>query len=115
MNNAMPSIDISPEHWKIVQGILQQYVPNYAVWAFGSRVTGKAKPYSDLDLAMVSDKPMLLIELADLKEAFVESDLPWKVDIVDWATTSTDFKKIIQQNYVVVQSAFTDQAAKSSD
>jgi hypothetical protein len=30
--------------------------------------------------------------LGQLQEAFASSDLPWRVDVVDWATTSTEFR-----------------------
>jgi type I restriction enzyme S subunit len=40
-----------------------------------------------------------------LADAFAESDLPWKVDVVDWATTSESFRKIIERDKVVVQPA----------
>jgi type I restriction enzyme S subunit len=42
---------------------------------------------------------------AALAEDFSESDLPWKVDIVDWATTGESFRKIIRDSRVVVQRA----------
>lgn len=32
--------------------------------------------------------PSSLSLLAEIAEAFRESDLPWKVDLIDWATTS---------------------------
>ena len=41
--------------------------------------------------------------LADLKEAFSESDLPFKVDIVDWAETKESFRRIIESACVIVQ------------
>jgi hypothetical protein len=41
--------------------------------------------------------------LATLEEAFTESDLPFKVDVLDWATISENFKKIIQAQHVVVK------------
>lgn len=88
---------------KIVLSILQQYVPEYEVWAFGSRVKGNAKPYSDLDLAVITKQPLSLETHANLVDAFSESDLPWKVDIVDWAATSENFKHIIQQQFEVLQ------------
>jgi predicted nucleotidyltransferase len=47
-------LDMRPEHWQIVQDILRQHAPRYEVWAFGSRVKGKAKQHSDLDLAIIS-------------------------------------------------------------
>jgi type I restriction enzyme S subunit len=36
---------------------------------------------------------------------FSESDLPWRVDVVDWACTSASFRRIIEQNRVVIQKA----------
>ncbi len=98
-----PPIDIRPDLWVIVRDILQKHVPQYEVWAFGSRVKGTTKPYSDLDLAVISDKPLSLNVRAGLSDDFSESDLPWRVDVVDWATTSETFRKIIEQHKVVLQ------------
>lgn len=41
--------------------------------------------------------------MSDLQEAFVESDLPFRVDIVDWALISENFRKIIEKEYTIVQ------------
>ncbi|UYK83879.1 restriction endonuclease subunit S [Xanthomonas sacchari] len=98
-----PQIDIRPDHWAIVRDILQRHVPQHAVWAFGSRAKWTAKEYSDLDLAIITDSPLPLATSAALAEDFSESDLPWKVDIVDWAETSETFRKIIERDRVVVQ------------
>lgn len=103
MNAQTPLIDIHPDHWAIVRRILQKHVPQYAVWAFGSRAKWSAKEYSDLDLAIITDKPLPLSVSAALEEDFSESDLPWKVDVVDWATTSEVFHKVIAQDKVVLQ------------
>lgn len=102
MNAPTPLIDIHPDHWKIVQSILHKHVPQYEVWAFGSRATWKAKEYSDLDLAIITDRPLSLDVSASLSDDFSESDLPWRVDMVDWATTSEAFRKIIERDKVVV-------------
>ena len=101
----IPPINIRPDLWPIVRDILRKHVPQCEVWAFGSRVGGNVKPYSDLDLAVISDQPLPLGLTARLAEDFSESDLPWRVDVVDWATTSPTFRKIIEQNKVVVQRA----------
>jgi type I restriction enzyme S subunit len=105
MTMATPLIDIRPDHWAIVQGTLQKHVPQYDVWAFGSRAKWTAKEYSDLDLAVITDKPLSLDVSASLSEDFSESDLPWKVDVVDWATSSESFRKIIERDKVVMQEA----------
>ena len=98
-------LDIRPDHLQIVQAILQKHVPQYAVWAFGSRAKWTAKDYSDLDLCVVSNKPLSFSLLGAIAEDFSDSDLPWKVDVVDWATTSEGFRKIIERDKVVVQKA----------
>jgi predicted nuclease of restriction endonuclease-like (RecB) superfamily/predicted nucleotidyltransferase len=103
-----PLIDVRPDLWEIVRGILQTHVPQYEVWAFGSRAKGTAKPYSDLDLAVITSQPLTLDVSAALSDAFAESDLPWRVDVVDWATTSESFRKIIEREKVVVQPAGKD-------
>src|SRR5208282_982191 len=93
-NNGMPDlpiIDIRPDYWEIVHDILRKHVPQHEVWAFGSRAKWTAKPYSDLDLAIITDVPLSLDVQAAMAEDFSESDLPWGVDVIDWATTSESF------------------------
>ena len=89
-------IDITPEERAIVLRILNEIIPDREVRAFGSRVTGKAKPFSDLDLAIMGDEPLPLETRARLEDAFSESELPWKVDVLDWALADNDFLHHIQ-------------------
>ncbi|NGZ28150.1 MAG: nucleotidyltransferase domain-containing protein [Magnetococcales bacterium] len=102
MNNE-PLLDIRPDHLKMVQEILKKHLPDQEVWAFGSRVKGTAREYSDLDLCVISDKPLDLGLQGDLLDDFAESDLPWKVDVVDWATTSDPFRERIAHQKVILQ------------
>ena len=103
MTEERPRIDMRPDHGAMVRDILRAHVPQYEVWAFGSRTTGTAKPYSDLDLAIITNQPLPLAVGAALAEAFSESDLPYKVDIVDWAALSEPFRRIIERHKVGVQ------------
>ena len=100
-----PRIEIRPEHWDIVSDILRRNVPQFDVWAFGSRARFAAKKHSDLDLVVVSEQPLPLSLCAAITEAFSESDLPYRVDVVDWASTGESFRKIIERDRVVVQEA----------
>ena len=97
-----PDIDISPGQWDIVRDILQRHVPGHEVWAFGSRARRRAKPYSDLDLAIITQAPLPLDTRAALSSEFSESDLPWKVDVVDWSVTNDTFREIIRRERVVL-------------
>ena len=98
-----PLIDISTENWRIVRDILQRYVPDREVWAFGSRTKWTAKEFSDLDIAIIGDKPLSIALTADLREAFQESALPFKIDIVDWANITPSFQQVIQAAKIQIQ------------
>lgn len=100
-----PPIEISPRDWADVLRILREQVPAIEVWAFGSRARRTAKPYSDLDLALITRQPRSLEQMAAITDAFETSDLPIRVDVVDWASTSEAFRKIIERDRVVVQTA----------
>lgn len=80
--------------------ILQEFIPEYEVRVLGSRASGHPKPYSDLDLSIKSEKPLSLDRLARLKMAFEESDLPFRVDIVDWTRTEESFKRKIMEGSI---------------
>ena len=101
----MKKLHVSEQEYEIVQTVLRRYIPNRTVWAFGSRAGGQPKPYSDLDLAVLGDTPLSLSEHADLTDAFSESNLPYKVDIVDWHLIGNDFRRIVQANYIEIQTA----------
>ena len=98
--NAM--IDLEARHLATVRRILRARVPGCEVRAFGSRVTGGARSYSDLDLVLVGDGPLGLAPLGLLEEAFQESDLPIRVDVIDWHDTSENFKRIIESDCVTL-------------
>ncbi len=95
---------LDSENIVIVQNILGSIIPEYEVWIFGSRVHGRTlKPFSDIDLAIIADAPINSGRLRELKEAFSESDLPYRVDVVDYASASQTFRNIIQQEYEVIR------------
>ena len=98
------SIAITGEELGIVRAILAEHVPEAEVWAFGSRVTGTARPFSDLDLVVAAGGPLGLDALAALKEAFTDSVLPWKVDVVDWSTVSDELREKIRRHRVPLSS-----------
>lgn len=97
-------LDLQADHRKIVLDTLRSHIPKLEVWAFGSRVKGTAKRYSDLDLAIITNVALPLNLCASLSDEFSDSDLPFKVDLVDWATTKPVFRSLIEQEKIVLQS-----------
>jgi predicted nucleotidyltransferase len=95
------TLDVQAEHLAIIEAILRaQLSPAATVWAFGSRVSHTAKPFSDLDLAIDMGYPMPLILIAELSHQFDESDLPFKVDVIDWAALDEVFREKIRSHQV---------------
>ena len=88
-------IQLTPEQHAFILFTLHHHMPQARFLAFGSRVSGTAKPYSDLDIAVMDEKPIHLLTLSALTEALSESDLPFKVDIVDWHRISEEFQQVI--------------------
>jgi len=94
------AIDLKPQEKKQVINLITQYLPNTTVWAFGSRVKFTSRPDSDLDLVAFT-KPDQQVQVSKLKEAFEESDLPFRVDFLEWDAIPENFKKNIENNKLV--------------
>lgn len=94
-------VGLRPEHETIVRDILTKHLPpGVSVRVFGSRAKGTAKPYSDLDLALKGDSRLSMALLADVADAFSDSDLPFRVDVVDWRSTAPAFQAVIDRDGV---------------
>ena len=96
-------IEVKPDELAEIRRILGIHLPGCEVWAFGSRVKGSARPWSDLDLVVVGTDPIHWNELGMLTEAFQESELPFRVEVVDWHSTSPAFREVIESQYAIVQ------------
>jgi predicted nucleotidyltransferase len=89
-------IVLPADHRRLVLDILHANLPpGTDAWVFGSRATGRARRYSDLDLAIDAGRPLTLDEIAALTEAFSDSDLPYAVDFADWHNMDARWRQII--------------------
>lgn len=99
-------LDLTAEHRRLVLEILAANLPaNTTAWVFGSRAAGRARRYSDLDLAIDVGRRLTLDEFARLAEAFSDSDLPYRVDIVDWHAVEDGFRRTIAAERVSLNEA----------
>ncbi len=93
---------VTAQEWNIVTGILAEVLPERRVWAFGSRATGvRLKKHSDLDLAV--EGKLTWEERAKLSEAFDESLLPFKVDVVESEMVEAGFPARVEKDLLIVQ------------
>jgi predicted nucleotidyltransferase len=109
-------IDIRPHDLDIVRSILDAGLPPDAkIWVFGSRATGTSKASSDLDLVIDAGRKLTPDEQSALRAGFEDSDLPYTVDVVDWATVSEAFRKIIERDRVAMPSPCGESTQGASD
>jgi uncharacterized protein len=92
----MTTIAIEQAELAEIRSILEAHLPSTVqVQVFGSRAGGRVKCYSDLDLVLEGEKVLPLSLVAELREAFDESALPYKVDLVDRRSVDPVFGAII--------------------
>lgn len=96
-------IDLDGKYINEVKRILRRHLPHCEVRAYGSRVSGNSRRYSDLDLAIIADKRLDWRALDDLRDAFAQSDLPIIIDVVDWNALTPQFRKLIERNSEIIQ------------
>ena len=97
----MCAIDITAEQRKTVLALLARHLPNTTAWVYGSRVKWTSSPESDLDLVVFA-KPEQERRVSDLREAFEESNLPFRVDLFVWDEVPEQFRKTIEAEHVVL-------------
>lgn len=92
-------IKIDKEDFKILKQVLKKHP--YKFYVYGSRVQGKSKIHSDIDL-YCKDK-MKEEDMMNLKWDLEESDISIKVDIIDAHSCSEEFRKLIKQDLVEIK------------
>jgi predicted nucleotidyltransferase len=94
-------VGLNDLHRKMVVDLLNHYIPNTRVWIYGSRAKGTARPASDLDMIAFT-QPDQTLQVSALKEAFEESNLPFRVDLFVWDEVPDTFRKTIEEDHQIL-------------
>ena len=92
------SIELDKEDYKILKEVLSKYP--YRFYAYGSRVKGKARKYSDLDIYCKEE--MEGEDMFNLKWDLEDSDIAIKVDVLDPSVCSEEFRELIKEDLVEI-------------
>lgn len=94
------------EQFAILNEILIQPLKKHkaTVYIFGSRATGKAHPFSDVDVLFEESADSLIsaAELSKIKEELEESGLTVKIDLVNSKDLAKSFVEAVQRERVEV-------------
>ena len=88
-------IAVSPSEMEIIQGIIKKHTRDCDVLAFGSRLKWTHNDASDLDLAIKGRDKLPTKTIFSMKDDFMLSDIPFKVDVLDYHSVSDAFRGII--------------------
>ena len=72
------------------------------LFIFGSRARGTNRKFSDIDLGVEGQKKLSPKEYLALITSLDDSDLPYKVDVVDFSTVTDNFRQIAKQNTIQI-------------
>lgn len=89
-------IDLPALQLQTVRQLVRLHLAGLPVYAFGSRTTGRARKFSDLDLMVKADTPVDWLQLESLREALEDSELPICVDVVDWNRCNQGFQTLVE-------------------
>jgi len=98
-------VGVSEKELNIITNILSKYASQFDVLAFGSRYNRTHRKYSDLDLAFVGNEDLDMKKRSQIADAFSESDLPFRIDIVDYNAVSPEFRAIVDSGNEMIFSA----------
>jgi predicted nucleotidyltransferase len=95
----LKEVFLTSEQRATLQDLLGHYLPGNTAWIYGSRVNGRATPRSDLDMVVFASADQRR-QMADLREALEESNLPFRVDLFAWDEVPESFKANIEKESV---------------
>jgi predicted nucleotidyltransferase len=72
--------------------------PDDQIFLFGSRTTSTHHPFSDIDIGITSKQAISFQLMAKITGALEESDLPVRIDVIDFSKVSDAFKTIAQKS-----------------
>lgn len=81
MQHPMQIIDEQTKR-KII-AIISALMPDVKIYLFGSRARGTNGPFADIDLALDGGKELPVADVDEIKSMFKESNIMYKIDIVD--------------------------------
>ena len=90
-------IDLDEKYIKFIKKAFDERLTNYKLYLFGSRAKGRARKYSDIDLAADSAELTDKIK-SDLEIYFIDSTIPYEIDIVDLNKINDNFKNLIKDD-----------------
>lgn len=99
-----PIVQLGQTERERVLALVARRIPGATIRVYGARSREKkVRDSSDLDLAVDAGRKLELEELAELREDFRESDLPFSVDVVDLHAMDAGFRTLVEADFASLE------------
>lgn len=92
----MSNLELADKYVDFIKKTIFSVLPDVEIYIYSSRVQGKAREYSDVDIALKGN--IVFNDLLKVKALFEDSTFPYKVDVVDLNTLPKKFLNIIEKD-----------------
>jgi len=106
-------IQIEPRHLLLLHQMIREHT-EVPAFLFGSRVLGRARTYSDLDVCLRGQQVLPLSLLSDLSEAADDSSIPYVVDFSDFARLPEAFQREVVERGVNIDELISSHRVSDS-
>ena len=99
----MKLFGLEQKHITLIKNIFEKYLSNKLkakVYIYGSRATGKTKKFSDIDIVLKLKDTETNSIITKLKSDLEESDLPYKIDLVNWHEIAEEYLPQIKKQKI---------------
>jgi len=84
--------DYLPEMKTIIANYID--LQKYRLFLFGSRAEGTHRKFSDYDIGVLGPKKVPARALALMSADLDDSDIPYRVDVIDFQSISESFRRV---------------------
>ena len=84
--------------------VISALMPDVKIYLFGSRARGTNGPRSDIDIALDGGKLLPIQDVDEIKSMFKESNIMYKIDVVDFYSVTDLMRGEILRERVIWKS-----------
>jgi len=88
-------MSVEEKYKKKIIAVLSALFPSAKIYLFGSRARETHSKFSDIDIAVDAGKKLPRVDVGEARDMLRESNVPYKIDVVDLHGVSEDMKKMI--------------------
>jgi len=90
--------NIDKETQEKIVDLITALIPDAKIYLFGSRARETHHQWSDIDLALDTGMPLRNSKVDEVKSVLEATNMPYKVDVLDFQSVSADMQASIKRD-----------------